>query len=124
MWSQRKEFRRDPTSTTNAGGSPDPPVLSHHHPDLPALYSRVCPTLRQATGPTRCRAHPPVPVIPDQREEGVAVHLHPDGLRTAFLLWPYLEPQNLAGTYSISPARKKAAADPEPRGSESAIGGA
>jgi hypothetical protein len=32
--SQRKEFRRDPTSTTDAGGSPDPELLIHHDSDL------------------------------------------------------------------------------------------
>src|SRR5271155_1334956 len=34
MWSQRKEFRCDPTSTTDAGRSPDPPLLSDNHPWL------------------------------------------------------------------------------------------
>ena len=32
MWSQRKEFCCDPTSTTDAGGSPAPTLFSDHDP--------------------------------------------------------------------------------------------
>src|ERR1700694_1538074 len=103
MRSQRKEFRRDPTSTTDAGGSPDPTVFAHHHPDLSARHSRVCPALRQATGSAQCRAHPPVPVVFGSGEESVAVHLHPGGLRTSILLYPHTEPENLDGTHPVSP---------------------
>src|SRR5712671_1774491 len=116
MRSQRKEFRRDPTSTTDAGGSPDPALLSHHHPDLSALYSRVCPALRQATGPARCRAHSSVPVVPDQREGSIAAHLHSDGLRAAVLLYPHAAPENLDGAHPLPAPGKEAAADPKPRG--------
>ena len=32
-------------------------------------------------GSTRCRAHSPLPVVPDQGKEGVDVHLRADDLR-------------------------------------------
>src|SRR5712691_345246 len=57
MWSQGKEFSCDPTSTTNAGGSPDSSLLIHHHPDLPACHRRVRSALLQITRSARFRAH-------------------------------------------------------------------
>ena len=99
-------------------------LLTHHHSDLSALHRRVRPALRQATGPARRRAHPPVPVVSDQREESIAAHLRPDGLRTAVLLHAHAEPENCDGAHSLSPPGKEAAADPEPRGSQGAAGGA
>jgi hypothetical protein len=38
MRSRLKELCCDPTSTTDAGGSRDPALFTHHHPDLPVLY--------------------------------------------------------------------------------------
>src|ERR1700730_825127 len=124
MRSQRKEFPCDPTSTADAGRSPDPSVLTDNDSDLPALHSRVFPTLRQGTRPAGCRAHSPVPVVSDQREEGGSAHIHSSGLRTALPLYPHAEPENLDGAHSLPAPGKEAAADPEPRGSEGAVGGA
>src|SRR5260221_1903674 len=123
MGSQRKEFRCDPTATTDAGGSPDPPLLTHHDSNLPARSHRVRPALRHATGPARRRAHSAVPVVSDQGEESGAAHLRPSGLRTALLLYPYAESANLDGTHSISPAGKETAVDPEPQGRQKTVAG-
>src|SRR3977135_581420 len=101
MRSQRKEFRCDPTSTTDAGGSPDPSLLTHHDSDLPARGHRVRPALRQATRPARRRANSAVPVVFDPGEESVASQLCPSGLRPALLLYPYAKPENLDGAYSL-----------------------
>src|ERR1700733_285950 len=68
-----RSFAYDPTSTADAGGSPDPPLFAHHDSPLSALGRRVCSTLPQATRPTRPRADSPVPVVPDQGQGGIAV---------------------------------------------------
>src|SRR5438034_10658535 len=124
MWSQRKELRRDPTSTTDAGGSPDSPVFTQYHTDLPARCRRVRPTLRQTTRSAWSGAYSALSTVPDQREEGLATHLHSGGMCAAVLLYPHAEPENRHRAYTVSAARKKAAADPEPRGSQGAAGGA
>src|SRR5580658_3327641 len=122
MWSQRKEFCCDPTSTTDAGRPPDPPLFSDHDPAVPVRGSGVCQALRQTTRSTRCRAHSPLPVVPDQGKEGVDVHLRDDDLRTALLLYPYSAPEGCHRTHSVSAARTKAASDFEPRGSQISAG--
>src|SRR6202040_2039399 len=111
MWSQRKEFCCDPTSTTDAGGPPDPSLFSHHDSAIPVSSPGVRQALRQTTRSTRCRAHSPLPVVPDQGKEGVDVHLRDDDLRTSFLLYPYSAPEGRHRTDSVSAARTKAATD-------------
>ena len=102
--------------------------IRHYSPTTIRLYlhcgRRVRPALRQAARPTRCRAHSAVSAVPDQGEASIAVHLHPVGVRTAVFLYPHAEPKNRHRTHPVSAAGKEAAADPEPRGSESAAGGA
>src|SRR5262249_7984813 len=49
MWSEAKELRYDPTSTGDAGGSPDPELFTGHHATVPARCFRVRQTLPQAT---------------------------------------------------------------------------
>jgi hypothetical protein len=122
VWSQAKGVRCDPTSTAHAGGSPDPPLFTHHDPSLSALGRRVRSIFPPATRPTRVRAHPPVPTIPAQGQAGLAVRLYPVGVRAAVLVYPHAEPQNRDRTHSVSPARAKAASDPQPGGSQSIAG--
>src|SRR5437868_14337195 len=124
MWSQRKEFCCDPTSTTDAGRSPDPPLFSDHDPAIPVRHQGVCQALREITRSARCRAHSQVAVDPDLRKEGVDIHLCADGLRTALLLYPYPPPEGRHRTHSVSAARAEAAVDFEPRRSQSSAGGA
>src|SRR5882724_807987 len=124
MWSQRKELRRDRTSTTDAGGSPDSPVFTHYHTHLPARRRRVRPTFRQTTRSAWSGAYSALSTVPDQREESLATHLHSGGMCAAVLLYPHAEPEDRHRAHTVSAARKKAAADPEPRGGESPARGA
>src|ERR1035438_531440 len=105
MRSQRKEFCCDPTSTTDAGGSPGPPLFSDHDPALSVRHQRVLSTLRETTRSTRCRAHSPISVVPDQRKEGVDIHLRADDLRTAVLLYPHAASEGRHRAHSVSAAR-------------------
>src|SRR6202050_5541452 len=114
MWSQRKEFCCDPTSTTDAGRPPDPALFSDHDSAVSVRRSGVCQALRQTTGSTRCRAHSPLPVVPDQGKEGVDIHLRNDDVGTSLVLPPYSAPEGLHRTDSVSAARTKAATDFEP----------
>src|SRR5580704_3053682 len=57
MWSQRKEFCCDHTSTTDAGRPPDPPLFSDHDPAVSVRHQGVCQALRQTTRSARCRTH-------------------------------------------------------------------
>src|ERR1700691_2686661 len=115
MWSQRKEFFCDLTSTTDAGGPPDPALFSDHDPAVPVRRSGVCQALRQTTRSARCRAHSPLPVVPNQGKEDVDIHLRDDDLRTSLLLYPYPAPEGRHRTHSVSAARTEAARDFEPR---------
>src|SRR5579863_4875536 len=91
LWCGHNErsFSCDPTSTTDVGRSPDPSLLAHHHPHLPACHRRVRSVLLQTARSARCRAHSPLSAVPHQREPSVAVHLHPDRLRTPVFLYPH-----------------------------------
>src|SRR5580700_977464 len=91
LWCGHSErsFSCDPTSTTDAGGSPDSSLLTHHHPDLPACHRRVCSALLQTTRSAGCRAHTLLSAVPHQRETSVAAHLHPDRLRAPVFLYPH-----------------------------------
>src|SRR4029078_2359268 len=123
MCSQRKELRRDPTSTTDAGGSPDSPVFTHHHTHLPARGRRVRPTFRQTTRSAWSRAYSALSTVPDQREENLAIHLHSGCMCVAILLYPHAGPENRHRAHTVSATRTKAAADLEPgRGESSARG--
>src|ERR1700680_4817002 len=104
MWSQGKEFSCDPTSTTDAGRSPDSSLLTHHHPHLPACHRRGRSVLLQTTRSARCRAHSQLPAVPHQRETSVAAHLYPNRLRTAVFLYPHTQPENPHRSHSVSPA--------------------
>src|SRR5437868_1490836 len=122
MRSQPKEFRCDPTSTTDAGGPPDPSLFADHDPGVPALARGVRPAFRDLARAAPCRTHSPVPVVSDQREKGVAVHGRAVGLRTAVPLYPHTSPEDPDRTHSFSPSREETAADLEPRGSEGSAG--
>src|SRR5258706_15614930 len=124
MWSQRKEFCCDYTSTTDAGGPPDSTLFSDHDPAVPVCRPGVRQALRQTTRSTRRRAYSPISVVPDQGKEGVALQLRADGLRIALLLYAYPAPQDCYRTHSVPPARTEAAADFEPRRSPGHAGGA
>src|SRR5579864_1062860 len=89
-----RSFRRDPTSTTDAGGSPDSSLLAHHYPDLPACPRRVRSTLWQTTRSARCRTHSLLPVVSHQGEARFTIHLHPDRLRPPVFLYPYSQTKN------------------------------
>src|ERR1700693_6403962 len=102
------------TAKTEAGSPPDPALFSGHDPAVPVRRSGVCQALRQTTRSTRCRAHSPLSVVPDQGKEGVDVHLRDDDLRTSLLLYPYSAPEGRHRTHSVSAARTKAATDFEP----------
>src|SRR3984893_8068209 len=105
MSSQRKELCCDPTSTTDAGGPPDPPLFSDHDSAVPVRRPGVRQALRPTTRSTRRRAHSPISVVPDQGKEGVDLQLRADGLRTALLLYAYPAPQDCYRTHSVPPAR-------------------
>jgi transposase-like protein len=98
-------------------------ALAYNDSDLCARGCRVCPLLRQAARSNRRRAHSPLSTVPRQREESSAVHLHSSGLRTAVPVYPHAPPEGRDRTHSVSPARKKASADFEPRRSKSPVGG-
>src|SRR3974390_778853 len=120
MRSQRKEFRCDPTSTADAGGSPDPPLFTDYYPGVPARGRGVRPVFRDLAGPAARRTHPAVPVVPDPREEGIAIHTGADRLRTAVPVYPHVASESFSRAHPVSPAREETAADLEPRGSEGA----
>src|ERR1035438_1861075 len=124
MRSQRKEFCCDPTWTTDAGGSPGPPLFSDHDPALPVRHQRVLSTPPETTRSTRCRAHSPISDVPDQRKEGVDIHLRADDLRTADLLYPRAASEGRHRAHSVSAARTEVTADFEPRRSQGHAGGA
>src|SRR3954451_6792404 len=89
-----RSFRYDRTSTTDAGGSPDPPLLKDNRSTLPARRLRVRSALRQTARSTRRRAHPPVSTFSGPGEESVTFHLHPGGMCPPLLLYPYTESEN------------------------------
>src|SRR5258708_4959263 len=124
MWSRRKEFSCDPTSTTDAGRSPDSSLLTHHHPDLPACHCRVRSALLQTTRSAGCRAHSLLSAVSHQGETSFPIHLHPDRLRTAVFLYPHTQPKNRNRAHPVSSTGKKTAADLKPRGSEGVAGSA
>src|SRR5258708_1307730 len=124
MWSQRKEFSCDPTSTTDAGRSPDSSLLTHHHPDLPACHCRVRSALLQTTRSAGCRAHSLLSAVSHQGETSFPIHLHPDRLLTPVFLYPHPQPKNRNRAHPVSSTGKKTAADLKPRGSEGVAGSA
>src|SRR3954467_9339948 len=114
-----RSFRYDRTSTTDAGGSPDPPLLKDNHSALPVRRLGVCSALRQNSRSTRRRTHPPVSTVSGPGEERVAFHFHSGGVCPSLLLYPYASPENRHRTHPVSPSRKKAASDPQPGRSQS-----
>src|ERR1035441_226780 len=119
VWSNERSSRYDRASTTDVGGSPDPPLLKDNHSTLPARRFRVRSALRQTTRSTRRRTHPPVSTVSGPGEESVAFHFHPGGMCPPVLLYPYTEPENPHRAYPVPPSGKKAAADPQPGRSQS-----
>src|ERR1700681_4649372 len=114
MWSQRKEFVVTPLRQRML----EDLQIRHYSPTTIRLYLYAVRAFAkhfgQTTGSTRCRAHSPLPVVPDQGKEGVDVHLRDDDLRTSLLLYLYSAPESRHRTHSVSAARTKAAADFEP----------
>src|SRR5690242_383664 len=92
MRSQRKELRCETTSTTDAGGPPDPSLSADHDPGISARSCGVRPAFRDIAGPTARRTHPAVPVVSDQREEGIAIHPGANSLRATVPMRSYNEP--------------------------------
>jgi hypothetical protein len=111
MWSQRKEFCCDPTSTTDAGGSPGP-----------ALFSTCT-----ASGslPNTSASHPINSVLSTFGAFSCSddIHLRADDLRTAVLLYPHAAPEGRHRAHPVPAARTEAAADFEPRRSQGHAGG-
>ena len=97
--------------------------FARHHSHLPTFDRRVRSSLQQATRPTWSWAHSPVPAFPHERQRGVPVHLHPDGLRCASSI-PHAQPEDHHRAHPVSAVRTKTADDCESRRSESAAGSA
>src|SRR5271154_6119508 len=101
--------------------------IRHYSPTTIRLYlhsvAEFAPHFHKPPDQTRSRADSPVPVVPDQGQTGIAVHLCSVGLRAALPVHSHPPPQNRDRTDSVSAARTKAAVNPKPGRSPSITGG-
>ena len=72
--------------------------IRHYSPITTRVYlhsvAEFARHFRQAARPARARAYSAVPVVLDQGETGIAVHLRSVGVRTALSLYPHAASQN------------------------------
>ena len=90
------------------------------------LLKAFLKTFWQTTRSTRGRAFTfgCIKLFLIKEKEGGAADLHSSGMRPTVLLYAHAQAEDRHRAHSLSPPGKEAAADPEPRGSPEAVGGA